>query len=197
MISMIMAEEGSSGKPASVHGVLANYLLFLIGASEPRGAGRRLCLPSHFQAYDVLSTRQLCKPANHVKGQAASHATWHSSFSDFHRMYPRLLCLLTNTVGIPALCGLASMLLLCVWLRVQKFYILQCKNDFVSALYSFPKFIQCKFIIPQFFFFFVYSLGFEPIAPHILDKDFNHRATGTSSTPTFFFFLLRWPCWVI
>lgn len=32
----------------------------------------------------------------------------------------------------------------------------------------------------------MYSLCFEPIAQHILDKYFNHRATATSSTPTFF-----------
>lgn len=139
MISMIMAEEGSSRKPASIHGVLANYMLFLICASEPRWAGRHLCLPSHFQAYDVLSTRQFCRPANHVKGQAASHAMWHSSFSDFHRMYPWLSCLLTNTLGIPALCGLVSMLLLCVWLRVQKFYTLQCKKKLCLSPLLFPQ----------------------------------------------------------
>lgn len=49
------------------------------------------------------------------------------------------------------------------------------------------KSVQWKFIIAH-FFCFVYSLGFEPIALHIIDKYFSHQATVTFSTPTFFFF---------
>lgn len=80
MISVIMAEEEKSegNLPAfTEHGFTTSPSLFKPLSHAMWG---HLCLPFHFQADDVLSTRQLCKPGNHVKGQAAWHCVWHKLF---------------------------------------------------------------------------------------------------------------------
>lgn len=89
-----------------------------------------------------------------------------------------LLCLLTNTAGNAALCVLAKVLFLCVWLRVKTFYILQCKEQLHLSPYVPPKPTQSKFMISQVFFLVCVCvlclLGTELLVLYMLDKYFNY-----------------------